>query len=121
MRQEARKLVDEDVLDLVGLLDLDADAHRVDARLDEDPLVLVAGYRQGRQEHFGRRLGLDLGDIVSLGRLGGEVGERQRGRQAAPYALEVRPKRLRLAEHWQISTESSDGTMRGRASAHHDC
>lgn len=100
MRQEARELVDEDVLNLVGLLDLDADAHRVDARLDEDPLVLVAGHRQGRQEDLGRCLGLDLGDIVPLGRLGGKVGERQRGRQAAPNALQVRPKRLRLRNNW---------------------
>lgn len=34
--------MNQDGLDLVGLLDLDADANTVDARLDEDLLVLVA-------------------------------------------------------------------------------
>jgi hypothetical protein len=53
LRQEAGKLVDQDMLDLVGLLDLDADSYAVDARLDEDPLVLVARNGQWRQEHLG--------------------------------------------------------------------
>lgn len=90
--QESSKLVDEQVLNLVGLLDLDADADRVDARLDQDSLVLVAGNGQGREQHLGGGLGLDLGDIVALSGLGGEVGERQGGNQAASYALEVRPQ-----------------------------
>lgn len=63
------------MLDLIGLLDLDADAHRVYAGLDEDALVLVARNRQWREEDLGGGLGLDLGDIVALGVLGGEVGE----------------------------------------------
>lgn len=94
--QEARKLVDQNVLNLVGLLDLDADADRVDAGLDEDALVLVAGNRQRRQEHLGRRLGLDLGDIVPFSRLRGKVGQREGRRQTAPDALEVRAEGLRL-------------------------
>ncbi len=52
--QEPGKLVDQDVFDLVGLFDLDADPYAVDAGLDEDTLVLVAGNRQGRQQHLGR-------------------------------------------------------------------
>src|SRR6266566_10132010 len=55
LRQKASKLVDEDVLDLVGLLDLDADANAVNAGLDQDQLVLVARDGQRRQEHLGRR------------------------------------------------------------------
>jgi hypothetical protein len=43
----------QDVLDLVSLLDLDANAHAVDAGLDEDALVLVSRNRQGRQEDLG--------------------------------------------------------------------
>lgn len=69
LRQEARELVDQDMLNLVGLLDLDADAHRVYARLDEDALVLVARNRQRCEEDLGRGLGLDLGGIVTLGTL----------------------------------------------------
>jgi hypothetical protein len=81
--------VDQDVLDLVGLLDLDADPYAVDAGLDEHALVLVARNGQGRQQHLGRRAGLDLGDIVPLGGLRCEVGEAEGGRQAAPDSLEV--------------------------------
>lgn len=86
----------QDVLDLVSLLDLDADAHAVDAGLDEDALVLVARNRQGRQEDLGGRPGFDFGDIVSLGGLGCEVGQAEGGCQAAADGLEVRPKGLRL-------------------------
>lgn len=42
--------MDQDILNLVGLLDLDADAHGVDGRLDENALVFVAGDRQGCQQ-----------------------------------------------------------------------
>lgn len=45
--QEAGELVDQDVLDLVGLLDLDAYPHAVDAGFDEDTLVLVTGHDEG--------------------------------------------------------------------------
>lgn len=89
MRQEAGELVDQDVLNLVGLLDLYGHPDRVDGRLDEHPLVLVTGDRQGRQQHLGGALGLDLGDVVSLGCLGGEVAEGEACRQAASDCLEV--------------------------------
>jgi hypothetical protein len=46
LRQETCELVDKDMLDLIGLLDLYADAHGVDTRLDEDALVLVSSNRQ---------------------------------------------------------------------------
>ena len=42
LRQESCKLVDQDVLNLVCLLDLDADADTVDAGLNEDSLVLIS-------------------------------------------------------------------------------
>ena len=74
MGQEAGKLVDQDVLDFVGLLDLDANAHTVDAGLDKDSLVLVSGNDEGVQQNLGGGLGFDLWDIVSFGGLGGEVG-----------------------------------------------
>ena len=84
------------MLNLIGLLDLDADAHGVDARLDQDALVFVARNRQWGQEDLRRCLGFDLGDIVPLGGLRGEVGQRQRSCQGASDALEVRPQGLRL-------------------------
>ena len=77
--QETGELVNEDTLDLVGLLDADADADAVDAGLDEDTLVLVPGDGQGVQQDLGGGLGLDLGDIVTLGGLGGEIGQTQGG------------------------------------------
>lgn len=57
------------MLNLIGLLDLDADADRVDAGLDQDTLVLVTGNRQRCKQDLGGRLGFNLGDIVSFGRL----------------------------------------------------
>lgn len=44
--QEPSELVHEDVLDLIGLLDLDADADAVDARFDEDLLIVVSRHGQ---------------------------------------------------------------------------
>lgn len=72
--QEASELVDQDMLNLVCLLDSDADADAVDAGLDEDALVLIAGDGQRVEKNFGRGLGFDLGDIVTFRRLRGEVG-----------------------------------------------
>lgn len=77
------------MLYLVRLLDLDADPHAVYARLDQDSLVLVAGDGQRVQQHFGRRLGFDLGDIVTLRGLRCEVREAQRGGQGGAHALQV--------------------------------
>ena len=57
------------MLDLIRLLDLDADADTVDARLDEDPLVLISGNRQRVQDDFRGGFCLDLGDNVPLGDL----------------------------------------------------
>jgi hypothetical protein len=42
LRQEARELVDQNMLNLIRLLDFDANAHTVYARLDEHPLILVS-------------------------------------------------------------------------------
>jgi hypothetical protein len=57
------------MLNLIRLLDLDADAYAVDAWLDKHPLVLVARNRQRGQEDFRGRLRLDLGNVVTLGSL----------------------------------------------------
>lgn len=86
----------KNILNLVRLLDPYADPHAVHARLHQHPLVLVPRDRQRRQQHLGRRSRLDLGDIVPLGRLGGEVGEGQSGRQGAADALEVGAEGLGL-------------------------
>lgn len=96
LRQESCKFVDQDMLNLVGLLDLNTDTDGVDAGLDQDTLVLVARNGQGLQKDLGGRLGLNLWNIVSLGRLGSKVGERERSGQAATYALQVGPEGLRL-------------------------
>lgn len=88
--QEAGKLVDKDLFNLVGLLDFDADADAVDAGLDKDTLVLVARNRQGSQEDLGGGAGLYFRDIVSLRRLRGEVGQAEGGRETAAHSLEVR-------------------------------
>lgn len=75
------------MLDLVCLLDLDGYADTIDAGLDEYPLVLVTGNGQGRQENFRGGLRLNLGDIVSFGGLGCEVGQAEGSCQTAPHCL----------------------------------
>ena len=42
LHEEAGKLVAQNLFNLVGLLDADADAHRVDGELDKHLLVLIA-------------------------------------------------------------------------------
>ena len=42
LRQEPCEFVDQDVLDFICLLDLDADTYAVHTRLDEDFLILIA-------------------------------------------------------------------------------
>ena len=84
------------ILNLVRLLDPDADTHRVDARFDKDSLVFVSRDRHGRQYDLGRRPRLDLGDIVPLRRLRREVAEAQGRSEGTAYALEIWAERLRL-------------------------
>lgn len=88
--------MDKNTLNFVGLLDLDAYAHRVDGRLYQDALVLVAGDGQRGQQDLGGAASLDLGDIVALGDLRGEVGEVQRGGDAGSDCGQVRAEGLRL-------------------------
>ena len=73
--QETGEFMNEDTLDLVGLLDADADTDAVDAGLDENTLVLVPGDGQGIQQNLGGGLSFNLGYIMTLGGLGGEIGQ----------------------------------------------
>ena len=54
------------MLNLVCLFNLDAYAHAVDARLDQDSLVLIARDGEGIQQDFGGGLRFNLGDVVSF-------------------------------------------------------
>ena len=51
--QEAGELVDQNVLNLVRLLDFDADAHAVNAWLNVDALVFVSRHGEGVEDDFG--------------------------------------------------------------------
>jgi hypothetical protein len=54
----------EDILNLVCLLDLDADPHTVYTWLNEHPLILISRNCQRVQKHFRRGLRFDLRDVV---------------------------------------------------------
>jgi hypothetical protein len=69
LSQEPRELVNKDILDLVRLLDPDADADAVHAGLNKDLLVLVARNGKRVEQELRRRLGFYLRDIVPLGGL----------------------------------------------------
>lgn len=104
--QEPGELMDQNMLNLIGLLDLDADADGVDARLDKNSLVLVTRDGQRRKKDLWRCLGLNFGNVVSLGCLRGEVGECKRCGQAAPHTLQVWPQGLGL-QRWRVSSRTS--------------
>lgn len=86
----------KDVLDLVCLFDLDADAYGVDGWLDKNTLVLVTRDSERSQQDFRARPGLDFGHIVTFGGLRCEVGQAEGSGQTAADSLEVRSKGLRL-------------------------
>lgn len=96
LSQESRKFVNQDILDLVRLLDANADAHTVHAGLNENPLILIASHCQWVQKHFGGTGSFNFRHVMSLGSLGCEIGYGQSGCQGRANTLEVRPKRLRL-------------------------
>lgn len=50
LHEESSEFVCEDALDLVGLLDTDAQPDAVDACLDEHPLIFVSGNDERSQE-----------------------------------------------------------------------
>jgi hypothetical protein len=54
------------MLNLVCLLDLDADTDTVDTRLDQDSLILIPGYRKRVEEDLRRAGRLDLRYVMSF-------------------------------------------------------
>jgi hypothetical protein len=54
------------MLNLICLLDLDADPYGIDGRFNEDFLGIIPADGQGVQQDLRRRSSLDLGDIVSF-------------------------------------------------------
>jgi len=65
--------MDQNILYFIGLLDLDADSYAVDAWLDQDSLVLIAGNDERVQKNFWGGLRFDFWDVVPFGGLGCEV------------------------------------------------
>jgi len=61
--------MNQNMLNLVCLLNLDADSDTVYARFDEYPLVFVSRNSYWVEEDFGRGLRFDFRDIVSFGGL----------------------------------------------------
>ncbi|USP81143.1 hypothetical protein yc1106_08417 [Curvularia clavata] len=87
--QEPCELVDQNVLNLVCLLDLDAYSYTVDTGLDVYTFILVSRHGKRVQDDLRRACSLNLGDIVTLRGLRGKVGEREGGRERRAHALEV--------------------------------
>jgi len=77
----------QDILNFVGLLDLDTDAHTVYAWLNQDSFVFISGDNKRCKQDFWRGLCFDFRHIVSFGGLRREVGEAQGGCQRGADAL----------------------------------
>jgi hypothetical protein len=90
LRQEPRELVHKDILDLVGLLDLDRHADGVDGGFDEHTLILIPGHCQWVQKHLWRLAGFDLRYVVAFYCLRRKVAERHCRGQGGSHAFEVR-------------------------------
>ena len=86
----------EDMLNLIDLLNLDADPDGVDARLDQDTLILVPRDDKGVEDDLWTPASLDLGHIVPFGGLRGEVAEGDGGGEGGANAFEVRAEGLGL-------------------------
>ncbi len=84
------------VLNLVCLLDLDAHTYTVDAGLDEDLFIFIAGHGQRIEEDFGGAGCFNLGDIVAFRGLRCEIGEGESGCEGGADTLEIWAERLRL-------------------------
>lgn len=79
--------MNKNILNIIRLLDFDANSHAVYAGLDQHPLVFVSRNRYWVEEDFRRGLRLDLRDIMSFGGLGCEVREAEGGCQGGADAL----------------------------------
>jgi len=75
------------MLDFVRLLDLDAHADRIHARLYQHAFVLVSGYGEGVQENLGGFRSFDFRNVVTFRGLAGEVAEGYRGGQGGANAF----------------------------------
>lgn len=90
LRQESGKLVDQDVLNFICLLNSDADAHTVYAGLNQDLFILIPRNCEGVEEQFWGALSLDFRDIMPFGGLRGEVRDCKSSGKRGPNALKVR-------------------------------
>lgn len=61
--------MDQYVLNLVGLLDLDADPYAVHTRFYEDLLILIAGYCERIEQNLWRAGCFNFWYVVAFGRL----------------------------------------------------
>lgn len=90
---EATEAIHQHDLQLIALLDLQADASAVDAALDVAALLAVLGNGHRRQQQLFVGLNLDLGLVVTLDVLGSEILQTESDLQCAADAFEVARKR----------------------------
>lgn len=86
---EPGELVAQDLLDLVGLLDGDADPDRVDRRFDQDAFLLVARNDHRRQQQLLAGPHLDLRLVVPFDDLRRKVGQTHRRGQGVTDGRQV--------------------------------
>lgn len=86
---EPGELVAQYALNLVGLLHGDAHAHRVNGRLDQHLLPLVARHDDGREHQLLAGTDLHLRLVVPLHHLRGEVLQAHRRRQRVSHGGQV--------------------------------
>lgn len=78
MSKKAGKLVDQDMLNLIRLFYPYANPHTVDAGLNENFLIFIAGNCERIEQDFWGACGFYFRDVMSFGDLRGEVGKGER-------------------------------------------
>lgn len=96
----------QNVLYLIRLFYLNANADAVDRWLYKYFFVLVTRDMERVEENFGGGCGFDFWDVVSFGGLRGEIGEGEGGGKGGAHTLEVGPERLRLMQFSKFYTDA---------------
>lgn len=86
---EPHKFMAEDLLNLIGLFDSNADSHGVYRPLDQDLLLVIAAYDHRLQQKLFAAPNLHLRLVVSLHHLRGEVLQTQGCLKSGAHCIQV--------------------------------
>lgn len=90
---KAHELVAQNLLNLIGLLDSDADSDRVDGAFDQNLLLVITADDYRLEEQLFTAPHFHLWLVVSLHHLRGEILQAEGGLQCGTHSVEIRAQR----------------------------